>query len=77
MITPNYNYTPTKGTGLREAIENAIRMARATGKNIIIQINNARFCVDRDTKMQEAIDTYMDVKRKIYETEKQLKQKSK
>ena len=77
MSIQNYSYTPTKGTNLREAIENAVRMARATGKNIIIQINNARFSVDRDTKMQEAIDTYMDVKRKMYETEKQLKQKSK
>lgn len=77
MNLSNCDYIPTKGTNLREAIENAVRMARATGKNIIIQMNGARFCVDRDTKMQDAINAYMDVKRKIYETEKILKQKSK
>jgi len=70
-------YKPTPETNLRTAIENAIRMARATGKNIIIQMNGARFCVDRDTKIQVAIDAYMDVKRKIFETEQKLKQKSK
>ena len=71
------NYKPTPETNLRTAIENAVRIARATGTNVIIQMNNARFCVDRDTKTQDAIDAYMDVKRKIFETEQKLKQKSK
>ncbi len=70
-------YTPQPWMNLRQAIENATKMARATGKKIIIQINGARFCVNADTKMQDAIDAYMEVKRKMHETEQKLKQKNK
>jgi hypothetical protein len=67
-------YTPTPGTNIREAIENSIKMARATGKTIIVEMNSARFSVNGDTKTQDAIDAYLEVKRKMFETEKQLKQ---
>ena len=43
----------------------------------MIQMNDARFSVNADTQIQEAIDTYLEVKRKMFETEKKLKQKSK
>ena len=61
-----YTYTPFPGTTIREAIENAIRMARATGKDVIININDVQFCVNRDTKIQAAIDTYMAALNKRY-----------
>ena len=70
-------YTPQSHINLREAIENATKMARATGKKIIIKINDARFSVGPDTKMQDAIDAYMEVKRKMHETEQKLKQNEK
>lgn len=59
-------YTPFPGTPIREAIEHAIRMARATGKDIIININDVQFCVNRDTNVQDAINTYMDALNKRY-----------
>lgn len=77
MSTSNYIYKPTPGTNIRTAVENAIKMARATGKDIFIEMNEARFCVNADTKTQDAIDAYMEVKRKMFETEQKLKQKSK
>lgn len=70
-------YTPQSWVNIREAAENAIKMARATGKTIMIQMNDARFSVNADTQIQEAIDTYLEVKRKMFEAEKKLKQKSK
>ena len=59
-------YTPCHGTPIREAIEHAIRMARATGKDIIINMNDVQFCVNRDTNVQDAINTYMDALNKRY-----------
>ena len=70
-------YTPQSWVSLREAIENATKMARATGNTIIINMNNVRFSVKADTKLQEAIDTYMEVQRKMFENEQKLKQKTK
>jgi hypothetical protein len=70
-------YTPQSCVSIREAIENATKMARATGKKIIIQMNGARFSVNADTKVQDAINAYMEVKRKMFETEQKLKQKVK
>lgn len=67
-------YTPKPGTNIREAIENAIKMARATGKEIIIKMNEARFSVNADTKVQDAIDAYLEAKRKMFETQQKLKQ---
>lgn len=61
-----YTYTPFPGTTIREAIENAIRMARATGKDIIINMNDVQFCVNRDTNVQDAINTYMNALNKRY-----------
>ena len=61
-----YTYTPFPGTTIREAIENAIRMARATGKDVIININDVQFCVNRDTNVQDAINTYMDALNRRY-----------
>ncbi len=75
MSTSNYIYKPTPGTNIRIAVENAIKMARATGKDIFIEMNEARFCVNADTKLQDAIDSYLEVKRKMFETQQQLKQK--
>ena len=70
-------YTPQPWINLRQAIENATKMARATGKEIIIKINDTRFSVGPDTKMQDAIDAYMEAKRKMHETEQKLKQNEK
>ncbi len=61
-----YTYTPFPGTTIREAIENAIRMARATGKDVIINTNDVQFSVNRDTNVQDAINTYMDALNKRY-----------
>lgn len=74
MSTSNYIYKPTPGTNIRIAVENAIKMARATGKDIFIEMNEARFCVNADTKLQDAIDSYLEVKRKMFETQQQLKE---
>ena len=59
-------YTPSTGKTIWEAIEHAIRLARATGKDIIININDVQFCVNRDTNVQDAINTYMDALNKRY-----------
>lgn len=67
-------YTPKPLMNLREAIEDAIRVARATGNTIIISMNNVRFSVNADTQLQTAIDTYLEVQKKMFETTKQLKQ---
>lgn len=75
--TSSYVYKPTPWTSLRHAIEMAINIACATGKNIIIEINNTRFAVNRNTDMQTAINTYLDVRDKITKIEQQLKQNEK
>ena len=67
-------YTPKPLMNLREAIEDAIRVARATGNTIIISMNNVRFSVNADTQLQTVIDTYLEVQKKMFETTKQLKQ---
>ena len=67
-------YTPFPGTTIREAIEHANRMARATGKDIIININGVQFCVNRETKVQDALNTYMDALNKKHNAQKRLKQ---
>ena len=59
-------YTPSTGKTIREAIEHAIRLACATGKDIIINMNDVQFCVNRDTNVQDAINTYMDALNKRY-----------
>ena len=59
-------YTPSTGKTIREAIEHAIRLACATGKDITININDVQFCVNRDTNVQDAINTYMDALNKRY-----------
>ena len=69
-------FTAKPNSSLRQTIEQAILNARAVKSNIIVVINNARFCVGPDTTTQEAIDTYMEVKRKMFETEQKLKQKT-
>ena len=70
-------YTPKPLMNLRAAIEEAIRIARATGTTIIVNMNNVRFSVAPDTQIQDAIDTYLEVKNKMFETTKQLKENSK
>ncbi len=72
MKTQEYNVPA--GTNVRTAVENAIIMARATNNHVIVNLNNARFSVTCDTKVQNAIDAYLAVKRKMFETEQQLKQ---
>ena len=64
------------GTGIRPAIEAAILEARALNRPIIIEMNDARFCVNPDTKIQGAIDTYLEVKKKMFETKQLLEQKT-
>lgn len=67
-------YIPFPGTNIRSAIENAIKMSRATGKDIYIKMNNALFCVNRDTQIQDALDLYLDALNKVKNTEQQLQQ---
>lgn len=66
--------TPFPGTTIREAIEKAIRMSCATGKDIIINMNGVQFCVNRETKTQDAINAYLDALNKMHNAEKQSKQ---
>ena len=66
-----YTYTPLPGTTIREAIEHANRMARATGKDVIININDVQFSVNRETKVQDALNTYMDALNKKHNAQKQ------
>ena len=75
MKSEIYNVEPK--TSFRKAIEQAILIARAKNAPIIVQMNSTRFSVNPDTKMQEAIDTYLEVKNKMFETEQKLKQKVK
>ena len=70
-------YTVTPGTVINEAAERAIAIARAINKPVIVIMNGARFCVKPDTDVQKAIDTYLEVKNQIFETEKLLQQKVK
>lgn len=67
-------YTPFSGTTIREAIEKAIRMSCATGKDIIINMNGVQFRVNRETKTQDAIDAYLDALNKMHNAKKQSKQ---
>ena len=75
MKTQNYVVEP--GTGIRPAIEAAILKARALNAPVIVEINSARFCVNPNTKIQGAIDTYLEVKKKMFETKQLLEQKTK
>jgi len=70
-------YNAKSGASIREEIENAILKARAINDTIIVTLNDARFSVSPDTKLQKAISTYLEVKRKMFETEQLLKQKIK
>jgi len=65
-----------KGTSIRPAIETAILKARALNKPVIIEMNDARFCVNPNTTTQGAIDTYLEVKKKMFETKLFLEQKT-
>lgn len=71
------NYTVNPGTSINEAVERAILIARAVNRTLIVKMNGARFCVYPDTKVQDAIDTYLEVQNKMHETELALKQKVK
>ena len=71
------NYDAGQQTNIRTAIEKALIMARATGKTTIVTLNGANFCVHPDTPLQKAIDVYLEVKNKMFETEQQLRQKVK
>ncbi|MFQ6729908.1 MAG: hypothetical protein ACLRFK_02550 [Alphaproteobacteria bacterium] len=66
-----YTYTPFPGTTIRKAIEHANRMARATGKDVIININGVQFCVNRETKLQDALNTYMNALNKKHNAKMQ------
>ena len=70
-------YDAGKETNFRTAIEKGLIMSLATGKTTIIKLNGAQFCVHPDTKLQKAIDVYLEVKNKMFETEQLLKQKVK
>ena len=76
MNNKTQNYDAEPGTHVRTAIEKAIIMSRATGKTTVVKLNEARFCVHPDTKLQHAIDVYLEVKNKMYETEKKIKKKA-
>ncbi len=67
-------YTVTPGTNINEAMERAIAIAHAINKTLIVIMNGARFCVNPDTTVQKAIDTYLEVKDQMFETEKLLQQ---
>ena len=76
MQTQEYNVTP--GTGIRKAVEEAQTIARAVNKAVIVAMNGARFCIHPDTTVQKAIDTYLEVKNKMFLTQQLLeKQKVK
>ena len=70
------NYDAGNGINIGAVVAKAIFTARAIGVNVIVTFNGARFCVTPDTTTQKAIDTYMEVKNKMVETEQQLNQKT-
>lgn len=70
-------YTPKPLMNLRQAIEHAIVLARASNSKIIVSMNEVRFSVGPDTPIQTAIDTYLEVQKKMFETKQQLKQNEK
>jgi len=67
-------YSVEPGTNIRVAIEDAIVLARANNAGVIVQMNGARFAVKPDTKLQDAIDDYLAVKKKMFETQQKLNQ---
>ena len=77
MSTSNYIYKPTPGTNIRTAVENAIKIAHGLNSEVIVEFNAARFAVNGDTKIQDAITTYTAVCDKIAKTQQQLNQNTK
>ena len=72
-----HEYIVEADTPIKTAVENAIHMARATNTITIVNIKGTRFCVYPNTTVQEAIDTFFEVKNKMFETQKLLRQKAK
>ena len=70
-------YKVEPGTNLRDAVEKAIYTARALKKDVIIEMNHARFVVGPDTGLQGGIDAYLTAQRKLFEEAQKLRQKTK
>ena len=71
-------YAAEPRQSIREAVEEALRIARAINKTVIVRMDGARFGIHPDTTVQKAIDTYLEVLDKIFLSQRQLaKQKAK
>ena len=77
MDNKNQNCEVEKETSIRKPIENAIIIARATGNPTILKLNGANFAVYPDATLQHVIDVYLEIKDKMFETERRLRQKAK
>ena len=75
-ITKSDKFNIPSNTNIRQGIEQAILIARALNSELIVQINGVRFGVNPDTKLQSAINTYLEIKNITFETEQQLTQKT-
>ena len=74
MNSNEYMAKPSENINI--AIERAVIMARALKTQVFITLNGARFCVSPDTTIQHAINTYLEIKDKMFKTEQLLKQKT-
>ena len=72
MTTQIYKAKPYMN--IRQASEEAIRIARGLNSEVIVEFNAARFAVNADTKIQDAITAYTAVCDKIAKTQQQLTQ---
>ena len=67
----NPTYVATQNENLRQAIEKAQAIARATtNKKVSLTFQGTEFEVSSDMKLQEAINKYLSVKDKLYKEQK-------
>lgn len=72
MSTQIYEAKPY--TNIRQASEEAIRIAQGINSDVIVVFNDTRFTIKPDTKTQDAIDTYLAIRDKMTKAQQQLKQ---
>ncbi len=72
MSTQIYEAKPY--TNIRQASEEAIRIAHGINSDVIVVFNDTRFTIKPDTKTQDAIDTYLAIRDKMTKAQQQLKQ---
>ena len=64
------HFVPVAGPTIEEAVESAVKMAKASGKTVIMDINDIVMVVTATTKAEEAVDLYRNRLNFKYEFEK-------